>query len=326
MTEGALGPAQRRARQRRLRRHTDRASPTSTGLACYNVYRTKDDRYLAVGALEPKFWLALNEAVAGRPPSPSSSRGAGPGQGARRARRDLRDPTAAEWNARSATTTAASRSSRARRAGRSPTPSGARGVFTFDAGPGIGLRPPARTPLGTPSSPRPPPTQGQHTRDVLARVRLLRHRDHRPALRGRVPFVTIPGAGRTPQVSVAAGVVRDGVSFVPFAGHGRLRSRARESGACAARTRSRSRPRRIMVSANTRRAPGKQRQQQRRRACAPSRHGRTTLCRTRGSAWARTWYITPSTVASVVSVAAAAPWASDAGNVAESPCHRRDDR
>src|SRR5687768_4309328 len=27
--------------------------------ACYGVYRTKDDRYLAVGALEPKFWIAL---------------------------------------------------------------------------------------------------------------------------------------------------------------------------------------------------------------------------------------------------------------------------
>src|SRR4051812_8298828 len=33
------------------------------GFACYGVYRTKDDRCLAVGALEPKFWLALNQAV-----------------------------------------------------------------------------------------------------------------------------------------------------------------------------------------------------------------------------------------------------------------------
>jgi crotonobetainyl-CoA:carnitine CoA-transferase CaiB-like acyl-CoA transferase len=33
------------------------------GLACYRIYRTKDDRYLAVGALEPKFWLALNAAL-----------------------------------------------------------------------------------------------------------------------------------------------------------------------------------------------------------------------------------------------------------------------
>ena len=37
------------------------------GAACYGVYRTSDDRYLAVGALEPKFWIALNQAI-GRPP------------------------------------------------------------------------------------------------------------------------------------------------------------------------------------------------------------------------------------------------------------------
>jgi crotonobetainyl-CoA:carnitine CoA-transferase CaiB-like acyl-CoA transferase len=29
------------------------------GVPCYGVYRTADDRYLAVGALEPKFWEIL---------------------------------------------------------------------------------------------------------------------------------------------------------------------------------------------------------------------------------------------------------------------------
>lgn len=33
------------------------------GLACYRIYRTKDDRYVSVGALEPKFWMALNSAL-----------------------------------------------------------------------------------------------------------------------------------------------------------------------------------------------------------------------------------------------------------------------
>ncbi len=37
--------------------------PLSGGLACYGVYRTSDDRYLAVGALEPKFWIAFNQAI-----------------------------------------------------------------------------------------------------------------------------------------------------------------------------------------------------------------------------------------------------------------------
>lgn len=29
------------------------------GLACYNVYRTRDDKYISLGALEPKFWANL---------------------------------------------------------------------------------------------------------------------------------------------------------------------------------------------------------------------------------------------------------------------------
>jgi len=33
------------------------------GVPCYGVYRTADDRYLAVGALEPKFWQALCAAI-----------------------------------------------------------------------------------------------------------------------------------------------------------------------------------------------------------------------------------------------------------------------
>ena len=36
------------------------------GAAAYGVYRTKDDRFLSVGALEPKFWAAFNQAI-GRP-------------------------------------------------------------------------------------------------------------------------------------------------------------------------------------------------------------------------------------------------------------------
>ncbi len=36
------------------------------GAACYAVYRTRDGRFLSVGALEPKFWAAFNQAI-GRP-------------------------------------------------------------------------------------------------------------------------------------------------------------------------------------------------------------------------------------------------------------------
>ncbi len=35
----------------------------SGGAPCYRVYRTKDDRYLTIGALEPKFWQSLAAAL-----------------------------------------------------------------------------------------------------------------------------------------------------------------------------------------------------------------------------------------------------------------------
>jgi crotonobetainyl-CoA:carnitine CoA-transferase CaiB-like acyl-CoA transferase len=40
------------------------------GAACYAVYRTKDDRFLSVAPLEPKFWEAFNRAI-GRASDPS---------------------------------------------------------------------------------------------------------------------------------------------------------------------------------------------------------------------------------------------------------------
>lgn len=33
------------------------------GFACYNIYKTKDGRYMALGALEPKFWQGFCESV-----------------------------------------------------------------------------------------------------------------------------------------------------------------------------------------------------------------------------------------------------------------------
>ncbi len=40
------------------------------GAACYGVFRTQDGRFLSVGALEPKFYLAFNAAI-GRKADPS---------------------------------------------------------------------------------------------------------------------------------------------------------------------------------------------------------------------------------------------------------------
>ena len=65
MADGALAhavmPLSTLAAQGRTRRAGD---DTLTGaLACYTTYRTADDRWLAVGALERKFWDALCDAI-----------------------------------------------------------------------------------------------------------------------------------------------------------------------------------------------------------------------------------------------------------------------
>lgn len=42
---------------------TRSAETLNGGLAMYSVYETADGKYLSVGALEPKFWLAFNQAI-----------------------------------------------------------------------------------------------------------------------------------------------------------------------------------------------------------------------------------------------------------------------
>jgi crotonobetainyl-CoA:carnitine CoA-transferase CaiB-like acyl-CoA transferase len=68
------------------------------GAACYGVYRTKDDRFLSVGALEPKFWTAFNQAI-GRPVDHSELIGDEPAQARVRAQIQaiLEQKTRDEW-------------------------------------------------------------------------------------------------------------------------------------------------------------------------------------------------------------------------------------
>ena len=70
------------------------ASLLNGGSACYGVYRTADDRHLAVGALEPKFWQAFCKAI-GQPAWVERhwSTGELPGSAAARATRQA----VAEW-------------------------------------------------------------------------------------------------------------------------------------------------------------------------------------------------------------------------------------
>jgi alpha-methylacyl-CoA racemase len=140
------------------------------GLACYGVYRTKDARYLAVGALEPKFWLVLNAAI-GRPPV-ATELVAAPADQAR-----IRDElagifmqkTAAEWHVVLAphdccvelVTELDELPSHPLHAAREV-------FFEIDGGAGVGPIMQVRTPVGRPAKPSPPPKHGEHTAEVLA--------------------------------------------------------------------------------------------------------------------------------------------------------------
>ncbi|HEY4055126.1 MAG TPA: CoA transferase [Kofleriaceae bacterium] len=139
------------------------------GLAGYGVYATSDGRYLAVGALEPKFWLALNGAL-GRKQDVSEIIGDAASHAKTRAELGaiFLTKTGAEWMqilekvdccvelVVEPTDLAAHPLHAAREV-----------FFTMDGGAAGPLRMP-RSPLGAPKSPRPPPKLGEHTADVLA--------------------------------------------------------------------------------------------------------------------------------------------------------------
>lgn len=170
MTEGALAlVAAELGNMDAGARPTRGQEALNGGLACYGVYRTQDDRYLAVGALEPKFWLALNTAI-GRAPVGAELLGSPADQA--RVRDELAQifaqKTAAEWSAVLAPhdccveivteleELAAHPLHRAREV-----------FFTIDGG-AAGPILQVRTPVGTPAKASMPPRLGEHTAEVLA--------------------------------------------------------------------------------------------------------------------------------------------------------------
>jgi len=140
------------------------------GLACYGVYRTADDRYLAVGALEPKFWLALNQAL-GRPPSVAELAGDAAEQA--RVRGELAQifagKPAAEWHALLAEHDCCVEIViELEDLPAHPLHQAREVFFQLDGGPGVGPILQVRTPVGTPSHPTLPPRLGQHSLEILA--------------------------------------------------------------------------------------------------------------------------------------------------------------
>ncbi|MBA2541520.1 MAG: CoA transferase [Deltaproteobacteria bacterium] len=147
-----------------------RGAETLNGaLACYSIYRTKDERYLAVGALEPKFWIALNQAL-GRTPNVAELVGKPAEQAKVRAELAaiFATKTAAEWqDALASHDCCVEIALELEELPDHPLHKSREVFFTVDGG-DAGPIQQIRTPLGTPTTPKPPPKLGQHTREVLA--------------------------------------------------------------------------------------------------------------------------------------------------------------
>jgi alpha-methylacyl-CoA racemase len=140
------------------------------GAASYGVYRTKDDRYLALGALEPKFYLAFNQAI-GRPPVLAELAGTPAQQEITRAEiaTKLAERTLTEWlEVLAHHDCCCEPVLEMHELASHPLHRDRELFFVLDGGDGVGQVAQVRTPLGMPSSPKAPPRHGQHSRDVLA--------------------------------------------------------------------------------------------------------------------------------------------------------------
>ena len=138
------------------------------GFACYGIYRTRDDRYLAVGALEPKFWIALNQGL-GRRPDIGELLSADQGKVRGELAAIFATRTAAEWTAVLAQhDCCVELVTELDELPEHPLHRAREVFFTIDGGAGVGPIQQVRTPIGTPKAPRPPPRHGEHTGEVLA--------------------------------------------------------------------------------------------------------------------------------------------------------------
>jgi alpha-methylacyl-CoA racemase len=149
-------------------RPTRGAESLNGGLACYGVYATADGKYLSVGALEPKFWVAFNEAI-GRKPDMSEL--ILPAEGQARVRAEvqaiLATKTRAEWEAIFAKADACCEPVLELDELAAHPLHRARGTFFSVAHPQAGEVTQVKTPVGEAHAVRPAPGLGQHTDEVL---------------------------------------------------------------------------------------------------------------------------------------------------------------
>jgi alpha-methylacyl-CoA racemase len=134
------------------------------GSPAYGVYRTKDQRFLSVGALEPKFWSALNQKL-GRDVDLSEL--IAQGDQAAKVKRELQSifetRTRDEWEALFAGADVCVEPVLAPEEIENHPQHRARNLF-FNVGPYKQLR----TPFGTTEGHRVPPQLGEHTAEILA--------------------------------------------------------------------------------------------------------------------------------------------------------------
>jgi alpha-methylacyl-CoA racemase len=170
MTEGALTLLTAELGNLDCGAHPSRSTELLNGAAAaYGVYRTLDDRYVAVGALEPKFWLALQAAL-GR--TPTIAELAGNAQQQETTRLDLARIFATksleDW-----TTILAAHDCCVEpviepdELAAHPLHQAREVFFSIDGGEGVGPISQVRTPLGAPRNASAPPRLGQHSADVL---------------------------------------------------------------------------------------------------------------------------------------------------------------
>jgi crotonobetainyl-CoA:carnitine CoA-transferase CaiB-like acyl-CoA transferase len=170
MTEGALALLAAELGNLDCGAHPTRgAEVLNGGAACYAVYRTADERYLSVGALEPKFWIAFNTAI-GRKPDVSEI--VAPPARQEQVRAEIAaiiaGKTRAEWIAiMGAHDACCEPVLELDELAEHPQHVAREVFFTVDGGAAGPLRQ-VRTPLGAPTAPSPPPRLGEHSAAVLA--------------------------------------------------------------------------------------------------------------------------------------------------------------
>jgi crotonobetainyl-CoA:carnitine CoA-transferase CaiB-like acyl-CoA transferase len=138
------------------------------GLACYDIYETADGKYLSVGALEPKFWLAFNAAIGRRG---DMAELAAPPERQRAIRAEvqaiLATRTRDAWvEALAGHDCCVEPVLELDEVAAHPLHRARGTFFELDGGP-LGPLAQVRTPVGEPAAERIPPQLGEHSREVL---------------------------------------------------------------------------------------------------------------------------------------------------------------